>query len=220
VELALETSRRETSLALARGDERFEDEAGAGTHASDLLPRLAALLARAGVERVGGRLLLRTLVVGLGPGSYTGLRVGIATAHGLARATGATLYGISSFEALAFAELAPGEEGAVALDARGGRVYVGRFRREAEGLEVLAAPVACAPNELGARCRGVDTLLAHPGLVEATGLALAPTTRLRLDARPRAGALLALARLRLAAGALAPERALEPLYLARFGGAG
>jgi len=213
MELALETSRRETSLALARGERVFLDE-GTGAHASDLLPRLARLLTQAGVEHTGP-LALTTLFVGLGPGSYTGLRVGIATAHGLARATGAVLYGLSSFEALAFAELAPGEEGVVVADARGGRAYVGRYRREGE-LRVLAEPIACAPAELGARCRGAELVLGHSGLREALGLEPPPGARYREDALPRAGALLALGRARLGAGALAARPALEPLYLAEF----
>ncbi|HEX6884815.1 MAG TPA: tRNA (adenosine(37)-N6)-threonylcarbamoyltransferase complex dimerization subunit type 1 TsaB [Planctomycetota bacterium] len=214
MELALETSRRETSLALAAGDRVLLDE-GAAAHASDLLPRLAGLLAQAGIERAGPLGLAR-LFVGLGPGSYTGLRVGIATAHGLARATGAVLYGLSSFEALASAELAPGEEGVVVADARGGRAYVGRYRREGAALRVLAEPSACAPAELGARCAGATLVLGHPGLREALGLELPPDTRYREDALPRAGALLALGRARLAAGSLASRPALEPLYLAEF----
>jgi len=215
MELALETSRRETSLALAAGELVLVDEGGAA-HASDLLPRLEVLLARAGLPRGVRPLPLRTLYVGLGPGSYTGLRVGIATAHGLARATGATLHGVSSFEALAFAELAQGEVGAVVADARAGRAYFARFRREASGLTVLDPPCACAPGELGERCSAVEVVFAHAGLRESFGLELPPGVRYREDARPRAGAVLALGRARSRAGALAAQGSLEPLYLAEI----
>lgn len=215
MELALETSRRETSLALAAGERVLLDE-GKAAHASDLLPRLEALLAQAGHARDSRPLPLRTLFVGLGPGSYTGLRVGIATAHGLARATGAALYGVSSFEALAFAELAPGEGGAVLADARAGRAYFARFRRAEQDLVVLERPCACLPEELAGRCRGLQVVFGHPGLCEALGLRLPASVRYREDARPRAGALLALGRARLRAGTLAPETSLEPLYLGEF----
>jgi len=60
-------------------------------------------------------------------------------------------------------------------------------------------------------------VLGHPGLDAAAGLALPAGARLRTDARPSARALLELARVRRAAGALAAATALEPLYLAGFG---
>ncbi len=67
--------------------------------------------------------------VGVGPGSYTGVRVGIATGRGLARAWGVPLGGASTLAALALAGLLPGESGIAALDARRGNVYAARYRR-------------------------------------------------------------------------------------------
>jgi tRNA threonylcarbamoyladenosine biosynthesis protein TsaB len=218
LDVALETSRREVSLAL-RADALVladDDPGSARPHASDLLARLERLLARAGAAPRRGRLALTAVFVGLGPGSYTGLRVGIATAQGLARASGATLHGLPSFEVLAFAALAPGEEARVALDARGGRFYHARYRRTELDVEVREAPEALAAVELVERCRrGGELLLAEPGLPAAAGLP--DDVRLRSGARPTASALLALGRARVAAGALPPAQALEPLYLARFG---
>ncbi len=219
-DLALETSRREASLALGVGTAVLTDELGAAAHASDLLARLARLLERTGVERCAGRLALRAVFVGLGPGSYTGLRVGIATALGLARASAAALYGIPSFEALAFAQLAVGEEGTVVLDARAGRFYHARYRRVERGLLVLDPPSTCAAEELAERCRHASVVLGHPELAASAGLALAPRTQLRTDARPCARALLELGRAQRASGELQPRDALEPLYLVGFGKAG
>lgn len=216
-ELALETSRREASVALGVGAEVLADELGAAAHASDLLPRLTRLLERAGVERRGGRLPLGAVFVGLGPGSYTGLRVGIATAMGLARASGAALHGVPSFDALAFAELGIGEEGTVVLDARAGRFYHARYRRVERGLLVLDPPSTCVAEELAERCARSNVVLGHPELAANAGLELAPRTRLRTDVRPRASALLELARARRASGELLPQKSLEPLYLAGFG---
>jgi tRNA threonylcarbamoyladenosine biosynthesis protein TsaB len=214
VELSFETSRREASLALRVDGRVLAAEVGALAHASDLLPRLDELLARAGRPRGPGRLALAALHVGLGPGSYTGLRVGIATALGLARASGAELFGLCSFEALAWAALAPGEEAAVVLDARAGRFYHAHYRRTADDVTVASAPVACTADELVARCADAPRILAHPGLSGAAGL---PDERVRTDLRPTAEAVLGLARARRAAGRLAPQTTLEPLYLMSFG---
>jgi tRNA threonylcarbamoyladenosine biosynthesis protein TsaB len=217
LEVALETSRREVSLALGVDASVLADDAPetAPPHASDLLARLERLLAHAGAARRHGRLPLAAVFVGLGPGSYTGLRVGIATAQGLARASGAALHGLPSFEVLAFAALVPGEEARVALDARGGRFYHARYRRTELGVEVREAPQALTAFELADRCSGGELLLAEPGLPAAAGLP--DDVRVRPGARPTASALLALGRARVAAGELAPAQALEPLYLARFG---
>jgi tRNA threonylcarbamoyladenosine biosynthesis protein TsaB len=198
----------------------LEDELGAEVHARDLVPRLARLLERAGVERGAGKLSLQAVYVALGPGSYTGLRVGIATALALARASGAALYGLPSFEALAFDALEVGAEGTVALDARAGRFYHARYRRVECGLIVLDPPATCDAEELAERCARAPVVLGHPELASAAGLALAPGSVLRTDVRPQARALLELARLRRASGELAPQASLEPLYLAGFGRAG
>jgi len=218
-DLALETSRRAASIALGAGARVLEDELGAEAHARDLVPRLAGLLEHAGVERVAGKLRLRAVFVGLGPGSYTGLRVGIATALALARASGAALYGLSSFEALAFDALEVGAEGTVALDARAGRFYHARYRRVERGLVVLEPPSTCSAEELAQRCARARVVLGHPELASAAGLDVAAEV-LRTDARPRARALLELARLRRASGEIVPQTMLEPLYLAGFGKGG
>ena len=96
--IALETSVRAASVAVDWGQgaqTRFLEAERA--HASDLLPVLSALLeGQAQAKDVG------LIAVGTGPGSYTGLRVGIATAMGLAEASGAQLVGVPSVKALAF----------------------------------------------------------------------------------------------------------------------
>lgn len=160
-------------------------------------------------------LALDRVIVGIGPGSYTGLRVGIATAQGLARASDAPLLGISSFEALAFGALAPGEEAAVALDARAGRFYFARYRRLASEVEVLEPPRALLADELREALGSSTIVLAEEGLAEAAGIDGPTRSRVRTNALPRAGALLA-----LGMGRPLPESALsavEPLYLHRFG---
>lgn len=71
------------------------------------------------------------VTVGIGPGSYTGLRVGVAAAKGIARSLGVPLRGESSLKALAATALSERTpHGVVALDARRGNVYAGTFRLE------------------------------------------------------------------------------------------
>lgn len=216
LELAIETSRRESSLALASGARVLVRRLGSEAHASGLLATLEELLAELGPSARTRPLPLARIFVGLGPGSYTGLRVGLATAQALAFATGAELHGLPSFEALAFERLAPGESGSVAFDGRAASFYHARYRRDGDELVELEPLVACDAALLARRLRPEEPLLAHPGLLEAAGLGRAAAARVTLDA-PDAAGLLALSRLRRATGRLAAARALEPLYLRAFG---
>jgi tRNA threonylcarbamoyladenosine biosynthesis protein TsaB len=109
-------------------------------HASQLLPLARSLLDRAGlafadVERIG---------VGVGPGTFTGLRIGVATARALAQSAGAEVAAISTLRALA---AAAGHDGPVlaVLDARRGEAFAAAYAND--GTEVLA-PVAVEPDAL------------------------------------------------------------------------
>src|SRR5688572_13321424 len=118
-EVALETSARAASVAVRHaGEVRAARLAPERSHASDLFPRLAELFEALGAAPGA----IESVFVGTGPGSYTGLRVGIATALGLARGSGAKLVGVPSGETLAYERLAPGREAAWLLDARSGEL--------------------------------------------------------------------------------------------------
>jgi tRNA threonylcarbamoyladenosine biosynthesis protein TsaB len=108
-------------------------------HATQLLPLAGALLARAGL-RFGD---LDRIAVGVGPGTFTGLRIGVATARALAQAAEAELCAISTLHALAAAS---GHDGPVlaVLDARRGEAFAAAWH----GIEHLAGPVAVAPEAL------------------------------------------------------------------------
>lgn len=216
--LAIELSTRTGSVALARGgrcEQRTLERARA--HASDLLPAVDALARDLGVEGdVGSR--LDAVLVGTGPGSYTGLRVALATALGLARGSGAKLRGVPSFDVLVYGALAPGEEGFVAIDAHAGACYVGHYRRDADDVVALAPPEAASVTSLRERVgalRPRTRLLLGAEL--AASLALDDVSLVQTDVTPRAAALLELGGRRLAA--LGPEEParLEPLYLRAFG---
>lgn len=111
-------------------------------HGPQLLSLAHALLEEAGlafadVDRIG---------VGVGPGGFTGLRIGVATARALAQAADAELVGVSSLEALASAaQPAPGQAVLAVIDARRGEVFAAGWR---DG-ERVAGPVAIAPARVG-----------------------------------------------------------------------
>lgn len=111
-------------------------------HAARLLTELDALLEEAGAARDA----LGAVTVGVGPGSYTGLRVGIASARAFGRAWAVPVGGASTLAQIAWGALAEGESGAAVLDARRGNVYGAIYRREGGTLRELA-PVAKASRE-------------------------------------------------------------------------
>jgi tRNA threonylcarbamoyladenosine biosynthesis protein TsaB len=102
-------------------------------HGRDLIPKLADTLREAGV-RLGD---VEVLAVGLGPGSYTGLRVGLTAAKTLAYATGVPLIGIDSLKAVALNAPIETLTMSVIADAQRGEVYVAEYAREAAGGPLL-----------------------------------------------------------------------------------
>ena len=137
--LAIETAGRSPSAAVLRGPALLALERGpAGrTGAEALLPCIDATLARAGVRLAE----LDAYAVAVGPGSFTGLRVGVATVKGLAFGSEQPVAAVSTLAALAYG--APRGRGPVValLDARRGEFYAAVF--DVEG----AVPRALAPPE-------------------------------------------------------------------------
>ncbi len=127
--LALDCSTTHLAVALVDGEGLVlasrAPEVGR-EHAARLPLEFADLLVESGRRRTD----IGEVRVGVGPGSYTGTRVAIAAAKGLARALGVPLAGVSSFVALAAGVLGPGEAGVVTLDARRGNVYAQACRRD------------------------------------------------------------------------------------------
>jgi tRNA threonylcarbamoyladenosine biosynthesis protein TsaB len=146
--LGLDTATTATSVALLGAGEPREarHDPGPGErpgHTSQGLTLAHALLADAGLRFADVQLL----AVGRGPGSFTGLRIGIATANALAQATGAPLRGVSSLHALALPAADGGAPSVLAvLDARRGEAFAAGYE---EGLQTRA-PAALAPEALAA----------------------------------------------------------------------
>jgi tRNA threonylcarbamoyladenosine biosynthesis protein TsaB len=209
--LLLETSGRAGHVAVAEGPAplgvRRLDEAR--RHARDLAPAVAELLAGRGWRPRD----LAGVVVSLGPGSYTGLRVGVMSAKALAYATGCALVGVETFAAVA--AQAPPEAGRVDVlaDAQQDKVYVQPFARAGGGW-AAQAPLAIRPfaewmagRDAGARATG-------PGLrrwAEKLPTGMPVVDPALWDPRPES--LLALGLARYQAGARDDVWALEPIYL-------
>jgi tRNA threonylcarbamoyladenosine biosynthesis protein TsaB len=155
--LGLDTSTLISGIAVV--DDRgvlAEARHDASAHKSDLLVAIDDVCKRAGVAPME----LDAVAVGAGPGSFTGLRIGMATAKGIAFAAGKPLWAVSSLAALAFdgryelgrhlqGNFTPGVVVA-ALDARKGEIYVGgyRVRLESPDVEPLGDERVLAPSAL------------------------------------------------------------------------
>lgn len=122
--LALETSTENCSVALMCGEElRERSELAPRRHAELILPMAEQLLAEAGI----GRGALDAIAVGRGPGAFTGVRLGISMAQGLALALDLPVLPISSLAALACQAPDAASPTLAVLDARMGEVYAGWF---------------------------------------------------------------------------------------------
>lgn len=167
--LGFDTSTAATAVCVTRDDEvaseRLPDPAalsGPPMHASELMPAVAAAMEEAGL--CFGE--LDGIAVGVGPGTFTGLRIGVATARALASAAGVGLRPVSSLAALA-----AGIDDAEALpliDAKRGEVFAALYARGERRFGPLAAPA----EEVAERVReaGLSPLAAGDGSVRFRGV--------------------------------------------------
>lgn len=244
--LAMDTSGRNGSVALGKRMGPWAEGGGVGQgagevevlartalaaeeeHAALLAPRIRDLLVEVGAE--AGE--LEGIVVGAGPGSFTGVRVGAATAKGLARALEIPLWAYSSLAAaVVVGETPRADPGAgpsavsslhprcVLFDARGDRVYAAAYRVAHGTLETLVEPTAATLSEVleelippGAILMG-DGALRHGDLLgEAGHPVLQPPAGV-----PSADGLLRLLALDPEAGPLTDPGRWEPEYLRASG---
>src|SRR5690606_2404409 len=216
--LAIETSTATGGVAVGRG-ERVLAEVTLGVqarHSEAVLPAVDFARREAGVAPRD----LAGVVVGGGPGSFTGVRLAAAMGKGLVRALGGPRYAYSGLAALA-ASAGAGERPVCALfDARRGEVYAACYRFPGfSRMEVVQAPVVCPVEEVLRSTADLaplfagDGALRHRDAIEAAGLTIAPV-HLGL---PRAAALLWLADLAPEAGRVEAPADWEPLYLRAAG---
>jgi tRNA threonylcarbamoyladenosine biosynthesis protein TsaB len=146
--LAIDTATRQLSLALHTGQSVLAEYSWhtAHYHTVELAPQIAILLRRASVEP--GH--LKGLAVALGPGSYTGLRIGLGLAKGLAFAHNTPLLGVPTFDILMRAQ-APRPERVVAVLAAGrGRFITAAYYWDGKGWKADGGPRVMEASELAA----------------------------------------------------------------------
>lgn len=212
--LSFETSGETGGVALYR--ERLLGEivlSGAETYSRRLLPAVDFLLEHLGLSLSE----VSVLAVSIGPGSFTGLRIGLATVKGLALALKKPVVAVESLAALAalFPEsscpLCP------VLDARRGEVYAALYRFKAQDLETLMPPSVLSPDVLCERIES-PTIFLGEGLrvygnffQEKLGPKFIPAPGHLREAR--ASSVAYLAERKVKAGEFADPETLVPLYL-------
>jgi len=212
--LGIETATSIASVGIVVEDQIAAERAVPmrGSHARTLLPLIDATLQAAGLQLSD----IELLAVSIGPGSFTGLRIGLSVVKGLALATGIPVVGVPTLEA--YARAAGPRLGLVCpvLDARKGEVYGATFRWRDGEPQCVSAPTAMAPARFAAAVHedpctligdGVDAY--HELWRAAFGVraALIP-----FSALPPSGAVVARLGCSRAAAATDDVAALEPQY--------
>ena len=216
--LAVDSSTEQAGVALFDGQRLAEVVWAAGrTQTATLLGQIDHLLGLAGatIEEVGA------IAVATGPGTFSGLRVGMGVAKGLILATGVALLGVPTLDAAAlpFAAVAIDGPPVVAVLAAGrGRLVWASYASSGDGLVRLRPPRNGAPADLAAELVEIPRgALVTGELTSAQEELLAAVPGVRLPPRPlrvrRPGALAALAWSRFLADESDDAAALEPVYL-------
>ena len=199
---------------------------GRRRHTESLTPAISHLMGQVGIALSD----LDALAVDVGPGLFTGLRVGLATAKGLAAGLGIGLIGLTSLEVLAWAAFESGWRGEVVavVDARRSEVFAARYHADTSvgdpGMVEISPPSLFTPADLAAELAASvgpdpaaprlvvgDGALRYRGVIEATpGIRVAGA----FLAAPPPAALVALAAHRLSTGTtLVGPNEIEPMYL-------
>ena len=217
--LGLDSASATASLAVVcNGKVLAELTRSTASHGAGIPLATAEVIAQAGITLKD----LSGIAVGIGPGSFTGLRVGIAYAKGLVLALGCALVGIPTFDCLALAALEghkarQGELICVVTDARKGEVYANLYRIGADRLDKISPPLVIRLENLfpelsdgviligDSQAREVSLLLNERG-IKSTVL-----DGVELNSRGRYVA--ATGAVRIACGDLDTPATLEPLYV-------
>lgn len=213
--LAIETSTRVGGAALLDGDHLIAEYTlrVPTTHSEQLMVTVDRLLTESG-WKIGE---LQGVAVSIGPGSFTGLRIGVSTAKGLALALGLAVIGVPTLDALAAALPHAADPVCPILDAKKGEVYTSLFHWEDAGMvrdwEYLALP----PQDLCSRLSG-PVIFIGDGIAafgDVLVRALGPRARLAPPSRrlPSAACVGELGHSRLIRGESDDAARLTPLYI-------
>ena len=215
--LGIETATNNTGVALASGDRVLSSFqlSHRRLHAETLVPAIAFVCEQARVQLSD----IDVLAVDQGPGLFTGLRVGVATAKALAYALGKPMIGFCSLDVLAFG--AALFEGTIicVLDALKGEVFLASFVSDGHAVRRISAPRVTSPTEAAASLSGRSGrfLLLGDGATRYSEIfcQALPTAEIgdRLLELPSPVSLVCLAGKAIAAGGLASESEIQPMYL-------
>lgn len=210
--LAFETATEACSVALYLDSEVVERfEVAPRRHAELSLPWAERLLAEAGVKKSQ----LDAIAVGRGPGAFTGVRLAIALAQGIALALDRPVVPVSTLRALA--AQGQGERILATIDARMGEIYAATFRRDGDDVVATGDEVVVAPAEYALPGQDHDWIGVGTGFAaESAALQSRLRDRFgRIDAAalPHAADVAKLAALAFARGEAVAAELIEPAYL-------
>jgi tRNA threonylcarbamoyladenosine biosynthesis protein TsaB len=221
--LALDAATEACSVAVLCDGRVLERSIEAGrNHAQQLIDMIAELMAEAEVSWS----MLDGIAASIGPGAFTGVRISVSVAQGLAFGAGLPVVPVTTLEALALQVLKGGPGCAIAcLDARMGEVYWGCFAADAARGLIAAGPPRVGPPDsvtlpAWAGGAGAESLRAVLGI--GRGFSAYPTLAARLGvevdeqrsrALPNAREIARLGALRLAGGGGLDPAELQPLYV-------
>jgi tRNA threonylcarbamoyladenosine biosynthesis protein TsaB len=212
--LGIETATEQVGVAIG-GHEgviaKFEVARGR-RHAEILAPAIEFVCRQADVE-LGE---LGVIAVDVGPGLFTGMRVGLATAKALAQALRIPMIGISSLDLLAFPWRHTDRVIVPVIDARKGEVFWAAYRQVPGGVQQVAAPSVGPVDDLVADllARSQDVLLVGDGALRYRDEILdGYHSELADDAHPSAAPLVQLAHARALREQWVSPREIEPIYL-------
>ncbi|MCP3935252.1 MAG: tRNA (adenosine(37)-N6)-threonylcarbamoyltransferase complex dimerization subunit type 1 TsaB [Actinomycetia bacterium] len=214
--LAIETATPQVGVALASFDGAVASFHASRDrrHAESLVPAIDFVCRQAGVVPAD----LGAVAVDVGPGLFTGLRVGLSTAKTMAHALRIPMVGISSLDLLAFSARLTERHIVAGVDARRGEIFVATYRRVHGGVQRLTEPTVTTPDVVGGvvEAFGEDCLFVGDGMsryadtfCRLRGVEMA-TESLRY---PSAAALAELAHSKAVREEFVQPRDIEPIYL-------
>jgi len=217
--LGIETATLVSSVALATADTMLAEITlqTKKTHSELLMPHIDKILAMAQVSKEN----IKAVAVSVGPGSFTGLRIGLATAKTLAYALKVPLIGVPTLAGLAYGCFVPGAILAPMLDAQKGNVYQALFKWHCGELKEIMPPTIMFIDEALANLAHYDTPVVIMG--EAAVLYRTKIQQIGNNlvlAAPhliiqRAGSVAILGQIMFKQGIQHDVMALEPLYIRR-----
>lgn len=215
--LAIETATIVSGVALADEGKLLAEVTAAAkmTHSETLQPHVKQVMEMTRVKRED----IGALAVSLGPGSFTGLRIGLAAAKGMAYAWNVPIVGVSTLEAMAMNFPVPGIVIAPLIDAQKGNAYMACYEYEDGSVKEIQAVEVLPLDEVITRCKemGKQVIICGDMVKKLAGkelpqnVTVAPFTHVL----PRAATIAALAQNRLAKGETDNVMDLEPFYIRR-----